>query len=179
MPARPASILSNILIFLMTAVIVCPLVAAGGEAGVKPNIETTQGELRVVLLRVGKCVSVNNQTNFVVTYGVEVPQKGAFSDLHFGSGEEVTLSVGGKPITPTNGYSSLSTGFKDLPRQSEMTEPLTPKGRAMLAEEVVWEGTVVESKTVDLKIQFKWRGDDRVFNFTDVPCSVLGLASKK
>lgn len=115
----------------------------------------------------------------MVTYGVEVPQKGAFSDLIFGSTEEVAASAGGKPITATKGSSSLSTGFKDLPRLGEMTEPLISQGRAMIAEEVVWEGTVVESKTVDLKIQFKWRGGDRVFNFKDVPCSSLGLASKK
>ena len=59
----------------------CSPSAEAPDATRKLNPDVSQGQVRVVLLRVGPVVSTNDRPTFVVTYGVEVPAEGAFSDL--------------------------------------------------------------------------------------------------
>ncbi len=133
------------------------------------NLEKSRGEVRVVLLRVGQVVSTNDHQMFAVTYVVEVPRKGAFSDLHFSSDMEITLAAHGKPVEFHGGTSSGAMDFKELPRQSELSKPATKEGKAMLAKEIVFEGLKVEAKKIDVRLQFSWRGSDMLFDFKDVP----------
>jgi hypothetical protein len=132
------------------------------------NQEQTQGEVRVILLRVSQLI-VSNQPNFVVTYAVEIPVKGAFADLHFSSDKELALSVKGKPLYFPGSFSSTSMDFKALPRQNELIKPKVHEGKAMLAEEIVIAGLKVKASHVDLKIQFSWRGTEMKFDFQGVP----------
>jgi len=143
---------------------------AGQSAALKPlNLEQTRGEVRVVLLRAGQVVLTNNQTQFVVTYVVEVPAKGAFSDLSFSSNTEITLAVKGKPIEFQGESSSSAMDFKELSRQNELIKPVVKEGKEMLAQENVFKDLIVEAKKLDVKLQFTWRGNERVFDFKDVP----------
>jgi hypothetical protein len=106
------------------------LAEAGQSLPLKPlNQEMTQGEVRVVLLRAGKVSSSEHEAQWVVTYGIEVPQKGAFSDLGFSSADEVTLAVKGKAVEGLGGWSSGAMGFDDLPdRVSLKNRKLPGKG---------------------------------------------------
>ena len=126
-----------------------------GEQKTKPglNFEKVQGEVRVVLLRAGQVPSTNGQTAFVVTYIVEIPMKGAFSDLHFSSDKEVSIEVRGKPIKFSGSTSGSSSDFKDLPGQSELTKPVGREGMAMLAQERIFKDLKIDAKTVDLRIR--------------------------
>ncbi len=150
-------------------VLLC-LGAAKQPAPLKPlNLEQVQGEVRIVLLRAGQVVLTNNQMQFVVTYVVEVPRKGAFSDLSFSSSNEITLAVKGKPIEFHGESSSSAMDFKELSRQNELIKPVVKEGKEMLAQENVFKDLKIEAKKLDVKLQFTWRGNERVFDFKDVP----------
>jgi hypothetical protein len=141
---------------------------AGQQTPVKSlNLEQTRGNVRVVLLRAGRLISTNGQPEVVVTYVVEVPNKGAFSDLHFSLDNECILAVRGKPLECRG--SSSSMGFKDLPRQNELSKLVAREGRSMLAEEILFRSLKMEAKKIDVKLQFSWRGQEMVFDFKDVP----------
>ncbi len=147
----------------------CISLAGNTPAVGKPTMEKNEGPVRVVLLRVRNIAGRNSQPRFVVTYGVEIPLEGAFSDLSFGSKDEIALIQNGKTLNTTGEVASGSMGFEDLPRQDELTKPVIPEGKAMLAEEIIFTGLTVQSKQIDLKIQFSWRGTPLHFDFKDVP----------
>jgi len=139
-------------------------------APLKPlNLEKTREQVRVVLLRAGQVISTNSQPEFVVTYVVEIPSKGAFSDLHFYSTNEIELKANGKVIEWNGGFSSSAMGFNDLPRQNELSKPKELPGKAMLAQDMVFSGLKVNAKKIDVNLQFTWRGSQQVFDFKDVP----------
>ena len=155
---------------VVMAVVMIAAIFTGDAAPLKPlNLEQTRSEVRVVLLRAGQVVSTNNQMQFVVTYVVEVPAKGAFSDLSFNSNNEITLVVKEKPIEFHGESSSSAMDFKELPRQSELIKPAAKEGKEMLAQEIVFKDLKIEAKQLDVKLQFAWRGNERVFDFKDVP----------
>ncbi len=144
--------------------------AASGSAPLKPlNLEKTHGPVRVVLLRAGQVISTNNQPEFVVTYVVEIPSEGAFSDLHFSSSNEIELKANRKVIAWSGGFSSSAMGFNNLPRQNELSKPKEFPGKAMLALDIVYSGLKIDAKAVDLKLQFTWRKNQQVFEFKNVP----------
>ena len=154
---------------VVMAVVMIAAFFTGDAAPLKPlNLEQTHSEVRVVLLRAGQMVSTNNQPEFVVTYIVEVPNKGAFSDLHFYSTNEIALAVRGKPFE-FQGFSSSAMDFKDLPRQEELSRPGARDGKSMIAQDIVFQGLKVDSKKIDVKLQFTWRGNKMRFDFKDVP----------
>jgi hypothetical protein len=136
------------------------------------NLESTQGEVRVVLLRAGQMISANGQIQFVATYAVEIPKHGAFSDLHFYSTNELTLGVNGKPVE-FNKFSSSTMGFDELHQKTDLSKPETTKGKAMITEDVVignLDGDLkIDAKTVDVIVQFDWRKNPMKFDFKDVP----------
>src|SRR5690349_2084765 len=74
----------------------------------QPTLEKTQGEVRVVVLRVANFTSLSREPAFEVTYGIEIPQKGAFSDLSIRSSDEVALTAKGKPVKTPGAMSSGS-----------------------------------------------------------------------
>jgi hypothetical protein len=150
-------------------VLLC-LGATKQPAPLKPlNLEKIQGQVRVVLLRAGQVGLTNNQPEFIVTYVVEIPSKGAFSDLHFYSTNEIELKVNGKTIEWRGGFSSGAMGFNDLPRQNELSKPKELPGKSMLAQDTVFDGLKIDAKKIDVKLQFTWRGSQQVFEFKDVP----------
>lgn len=167
---RPAKAMTTLgAAFAVLLGLLCP-VSAGQAEPLKPlNQEKTQGEVRVVLLRAGKVISSEKEAQWVVTYGVEVPLKGAFSDLAFSSEDEVALSVKGKNINSWGDFGSGSMGFDDLPRQGELRKPEVAPGKAMLAEDVVFRGLKIDAEKLDVKIRFTWRGSPLTFDFKDVP----------
>lgn len=126
-------------------------------------------------MRVGPNISTNSQNEFVVTFGIEIPKEGAFSDLHIDS-SEVGLAVGGKGVVFQGETASMSTGFEDLPRKGELSKPATTEGKSMIFEDVVFKTLQIDAKQVDLKIQFSWRGTSMRFDFKDVP---VGYRSAK
>ena len=133
----------------------------------KPDV--SQGQVRVVLLRVGPVVSTNDRPTFVVTYGVEVPTEGAFSDLSFNSKDEITLVVRGKPLDYRGGGGSASVGFSELPRQSELRKPALQDGKAMIFEDVTFTDLHIDAKQIAVRIRFSWRGTPQSFEFQNVP----------
>jgi hypothetical protein len=140
------------------------------QAQLKPlNLEQIHGEVRAVLLRTGQVISTTNPLEFVVTYVVEVPTNGAFSDLHFSSDKEIALGIRGKPVVFHGSISTISMEFKKLPRQSELTEPKERAGKAMLAQETVFHGLKIDARKIDLRLRFDWRGREMLFDFKDVP----------
>jgi hypothetical protein len=139
----------------------------------KPDV--SQGQVRVVLLRVGPVVSTNDRPTFVVTYGVEVPTEGAFSDLSFNSKDEIALVVHGKPLD-YHELSSGAMGFDALPRQSELSKPAIQPGKAMIFQDTVFTGLVVDAKQLEVRLQFSWRGTPLRFSFENVP---VGYRSAK
>lgn len=146
---------------------------AGQSASLKQlNLETTQGEVRVVLLRAGQVISTNGQIQFVATYAVEIPKKGAFSDLHFYSTNELTLAVHGKPVEFSS-ISGSSMGFDELHQKTDLIEPETTKGKAMITEDIVignLDGDLkLDAKKADAIVQFDWRKNPMKFVFKDVP----------
>ena len=148
---------------------ICLSSAVGRKLTKALNLESTIGDVRVVLLRVGPVISTNGPRSFAVTYAVEVPAEGAFSDLHFKSATQITLSVRGKPVQFGDGFSSGAMDFTQLPRQDELMRPATREGKAMLAMDVEIENVKIKAKKVDVKIQFAWRGKEQKFEFKDVP----------
>jgi len=140
----------------------------------KPDV--SQGQVRVVLLRVGPVVSTNDRPTFVVTYGVEVPAEGAFSDLTFNSNDEIALVVHGKPLDYYGELSSGAMGFDALPRQSELSKPAIQQGKAMIFQDIVFTGLVVDAKQLEVRLQFSWRGTPLRFSFENVP---VGYRSAK
>jgi hypothetical protein len=157
-------------VILLTLMATICLGFAGQSAALKPlNLEQTQGEVRVVLLRAGQVVSTNNQIQFIVTYVVEIPKKGAFADLHFSSNDEIALVVKGKPVEFYGESSSSAMDFKELPRQNELIKPKAIEGREMLAQDIVFKDLKIEARKFDVKLKFSWRGNERSFDFKDVP----------
>lgn len=152
-------------------------IAATGLAGLaqqtvpnqKPNLEKTQGEVRVILLRVGGVIASNQKPGFGVTFAIEVPQQGAFSDLSIRSNDEVTLTVNGSPVKIPGAVSSGSMGIDKLPRQQELVLPTVPKGRATFGEQVEFEGLTIDAKKIDVAIRFSWRKQEMTFTFKNVP----------
>jgi len=142
----------------------------------KPDV--SQGQVRVVLLRVGPVVSTNDRPTFVVTYGVEVPTEGAFSDLSFNTKDEIALVVHGKPLDDAllGELSSGAMGFDALPRQSELSKPAIQQGKAMIFQDTVFTGLVVDAKQLEVRLQFSWRGTPLRFSFENVP---VGYRSAK
>jgi hypothetical protein len=138
-------------------------------ANQRPNLEKTQGEVRVILLRVGNVIASNQKPGFGVTFAIEVPQQGAFSDLSIRSNEEVALAVNGRPVKIPGASSSGSMGIDKLPRQHELVLPTVPKGRATLGEQVEFEGLTIDAKKIDVTIRFSWRKQEMTFAFKDVP----------
>ena len=132
------------------------------------NLEQSQGEVRVILLRAGWTASTNNAKPLVITCAIEVPVKGAFSDLHFNSADEIALTGHGKAVE-FHSVSSATMDLKDLPRQSELTRPATREGRAMIAEELTLNDIHLDAKQIDVKLHFLWRGNEMNFDFKDVP----------
>jgi hypothetical protein len=167
MNKRISSILRAILALFVLAVANVDVRAAETSAGRKVSLEQTQGDVRVVLLRAGAITSPTNQDSVEVTYVVEIPLKGAFSDLSFGS-DEVTLTANGKPLNVSRQVTGSAMGFDKLPRQNELIKPVVRSGKAMIAEEVLFEGVNVRSKKVNVKIQFSWRGQPFTFTFKDL-----------
>ena len=138
------------------------------DATSKLNPDVRQGQVRVVLLRVGPVVATNDRPAFVVTYGVEVPTEGAFSDLSFNSKDEIALVVRGKPLD-YHELSSGAMGFDALPRQSELSKPGIQQGKAMIFQDTVFNGLVVDAKQLEVRLQFSWRGTPLHFSFENVP----------
>jgi hypothetical protein len=142
------------------------------------NLERSNQQVRVVLMRVGPNISTNGQKEFVVTFGIEVPKEGAFSDLHIDS-NEVELAVGGKLVIFQGETASTSTGFENLPRKQELSKPATTEGKSMIFEDVVFKPLQIDAKQVDLKIQFSWRGTSLRFDFKNVPVDYRRVESGK
>lgn len=140
----------------------------------EPTLEKTQGEVRVVVLRVANFTSLNQEPAFEVTYGIEIPQKGAFSDLSIRSSDEVALTANGQPVPTPGAVSSHSMGMDRLPRQHELVLPSVAKGKAMLGEQVEFQGLRVHAKKIDVTIRFSWRGKEMTFAFEDVPVMRVG-----
>ena len=132
------------------------------------NLEITQGEVRVVLLRAGQVISTNGQIQFVATYAVEIPDKGAFSDLHFYSNTELNLAVNGKPVE-FNNIESSEMGFDELLQKTDLNKLETHTGKAMIAQDVVIKDLKIDAKMVDVIVQFDWRKNPMKFDFKDVP----------
>ena len=147
----------------------CSPPADAPDATRKLNPDVSQGQVRVVLLRVGPVVSTNDRPTFVVTYGVEVPAEGAFSDLSFNSKDEIALVVRGKLLDYFREFSSGAMGFDALPRQSELSKPAIQQGKAMMFQDTVLTGLEIDAKRVDVRLQFSWRGTPQHFSFENVP----------
>ena len=154
----------------------CSPPAEAPDATRKLNPDVSQGQVRVVLLRVGPVVSTNDRPTFVVTYGVEVPAEGAFSDLSFNSKDEIALVVRGKLLDYFREFSSGAMGFDALPRQSELSKPAIQQGKAMIFQDTVLTGLEIDAKQVDVRLQFSWRGTPLHFSFENVP---VGYRSAK
>jgi hypothetical protein len=148
------------------------LVAISCSAQKRPTatlpIEQSHGDVRVILMRVGQIRSPDNKPAIEVTYAVEIPQQGAFSDLHFFSNNEVTLAIDGKPVQPPGGFSSSSLGLDELPRKHELQKPEVRQGKAMIGQEVVVEGVQTQSRSIDVQLRFSWRHQQLAFSFPDV-----------
>lgn len=163
--------LSSIIVVTLFIVLCVGCREPGGAAKVVDPFtnDLTQGQVRVVLLRACPDASVADQSTFVVTYGVEVPTDGAFSDLSFSSNDEIALLVRGKPVAFRSGFSSAAMGFGDLPRQTELRQPALPEGRAMLFQDLTFPDLEIEAKHMDIRLRFSWRGSSRSFDFQGVP----------
>ena len=157
---------SSIRSAIFTLLLACTMLAGAAEK--KSTHEMSRGDVRVILLRVGNSTTTNNQPAFEVTYAVEIPKKGAFSDLKF-KGEEITLAAKGVPIQGATEVSSLSTGIENLPRPSELDHPTAQPEKAILGQHVEFTGLKVKEKTVDLTIRFTWRDRQLEFPFKSVP----------
>ncbi|MBI3878625.1 MAG: hypothetical protein HY301_00975 [Verrucomicrobia bacterium] len=159
-----------LIVAALTAIFGIDAGRAGERAKSKrPNLEKTHGDVRVVLLRIGQVVTSTNKPKFVVTYVVEIPKEGAFSDLHFRSDKELRLFVRGKPLEPHGEVSSGAMGFEKLPRRDELTKPTLHEGKAMIAQNIELTEFNVREKKLDVKIEFTWRGKEMSFDFKDVP----------
>jgi hypothetical protein len=132
------------------------------------NLEQINQQVRVVLLRASPNSPTNGQPDFVVTFGIEVPKEGAFSDLHIDS-NEVELTAGGRPIAFRGETVSTSTGFENLPRNGELSKPVVTEGNSMIFEDVIFKALQIDAKHADLKILFSWRGTPMRFDFKNVP----------
>ena len=137
------------------------------------NLEITHGEVRVILLRAGQVVSTNGQKQFVATYAVEIPDKGAFSDLHLSSDTALNLAVRGQAIAFSFSKGNTCMGFEDLQKETGLQMPETTKGKAICADELLignLDGDFkIDSKKVDVIVQFDWRKNPQKFVFKDVP----------
>ncbi|MBL9172555.1 MAG: hypothetical protein JNL10_03385 [Verrucomicrobiales bacterium] len=145
----------------------CGESAGGARTGFRPELR--QSEVRVVLLRVGPRTSSTSQPTFQVTYGVEVPATGAFSDLGFKGNDEIALLVRGKPIPLPGGFSSSAMGFGELSSRGELRKPTLQEGKAMIFEDITFPALQIDAGHLDLRIQFSWRGTPLRFDFEDVP----------
>lgn len=135
-----------------------------------PRFENRIGPVRVVLLRARTRASNNGSKEFVVTYGVGIPRKGAFSDLVFSSYDELAVLAHGKPIDLSGcTSSSLATGFEGLPVREELLKPETPEGELMIFQDIVLGGLEPGTRQLDFQMRFKWRGSPMRFDFKDVP----------
>jgi hypothetical protein len=123
----------------------------------KSDFEISQGDVRVILLRTVNSVSTNNEPVFEVTYAIEIPKKGAFSDLRFGKSEEITLSSKGVPIKDAHSLSSLSTSFETLPRSSELPRPVAQPEKAILGQHVQFTGLKIKEKQIDITVRLNSR----------------------
>lgn len=161
---------ASIALLAFSAIILtCVAKAGDNPGGKKTNLEKTDGQVRVILLRVQNTATTNGLQQFVVTYGVEAPLKSAFSDLSFSAKDELTLVVYGQPINHHHESCGSAMGSEDLPRQNELTKPVIAEGKAMLAEDITYSGLFVGAMKIDFKIQFSWRGEPMRFEFKDVP----------
>jgi hypothetical protein len=168
--------------YLLAGVVAC--VAIGAVAGGAPTppaatppkpaissprfLERTNGPVRGVLLRAGFDGPPGSGGAFGVTYGIEVPQPGAFSDLHIRSDQEASLTVQGKPVPFHGGTVSCSGGFNELRHKAELAMPRVGPGKAMLFEQVDWLGLKLDAVKVDVRIQFSWRKTPLRFDFANV-----------
>ena len=136
------------------------------------NLESTHGEVRVILLRAGQVVSTNGQTQFVATYAVEIPDQGAFSDLHFYSNTELNLAVRGKAVDFSK-IEGSAMGFDELQQKTDLIKLETTKGKAMITEDIIignLNGDLkLDAKKIDVIVQFDWRKLPQKFVFKDVP----------
>lgn len=136
------------------------------------NLESAHGEVRVILLRAGQVVSTNGQTQFVATYTVEIPEKGAFSDLSFSSSNEFILAVRGKAVEFSK-FEGSSMGFDELHQKTALIKLETTRDKSMITEDIVigaLDGDLkIDAKKVDVIIQFVWRKNPQKFVFKDVP----------
>ena len=169
MKTQICSISASIAALCVILVAGCGPPAEAPDATRKLNPDVSQGQVRVVLLRVGPVVSTNDRPTFVVTYGVEVPAEGAFSDLSFNSKDEIALVVRGKLLDYFHEFSSGAMGFDALPRQSELSKPAIQQGKAMIFQDTVLTGLEIDAKQVDVRLQFSWRGTPQHFSFENVP----------
>jgi hypothetical protein len=135
------------------------------------NLEITQGEVRVILLRAGQVVSTKGQTQFVATYAVEIPSQGAFSDLHFYSTNELNLTVSGQ-VVKFSKFSGSAMGFDELQEKTDLHKLETTKGKSMITEDILIgnvEGDLkLDAKKADVIVQFDWRKNPMKFVFKDV-----------
>ena len=152
------------------------------------NPEQTQGEVRVVLLRferhtiytdpkdpwrnrvmAEKHKSLLALPQFKVTFWLEVPIEGAFGQVSMSTQDQLDILVDGKSILDGSGTSGGTMGFEDLPHYHELRRMSAPEGKAGICEECYSEGECIPTGPVDIRFKIKWKGQDKVFLFKNVP----------
>jgi len=182
---------SIVVIVATLAVISCGVFFARAEKQ-KPlatyNPEQMQGDVKVVLLRVGKltmftdkCFSDSRVAQtigepvFLVSYLVEVPKKGAFSGLALKGSQGLDIIHDGHSIIGQTepglikAFDGSSEAFKNLSSRPDLRDRTIPDDKAGMVEEDTLQGLNVSADHVDLQIKFGWNGEDLIFNFKDVP----------
>ena len=152
------------------------------------NPEQIQGDVKVVLLRVGKltmftdkCFSDSQFTQtigepvFLVNYLVEVPKKGAFAGLTLRGSQGLDIIRDGHSIIGQTepglikAFNGDSQAFEKLSSRPDLRGRTIPDDKAALVEEDTLQGLNVSADQVDLHIKFGWNGKNMVFTFKDVP----------
>ncbi len=152
------------------------------------NPEQIQGDVKIVLLRVGKltmftdkCFSdlrsarMIGEPVFMVTYLVEVPKRGAFSGLAFRSNDQLDVIHDGHSIASqtepglVKGFDGHSESFEALASCVYLRDRVIPNDGAAMIEEDTLQGLKVSADVIDLQIKFGWNGKDLVFTFRNVP----------
>jgi hypothetical protein len=152
------------------------------------NPEQTQGEVRVVLLRLERHTIYTDPHDpwrnrvmaedhkrlsalpfFKVTFWLEVPREGAFGQVSMSTQDQLDILVDGKSILDGSGTSGGTMGFEDLPHHNELRQMSAPEGRAGICAECYSEGESIPTGPVDIRFKIKWKGVDKVFLFKNVP----------